>query len=84
LFDVYNPNKMFKLDPAGFDDLDFGAAMGAGLGKDMLGGDLTVSGSFLGGGALVADMRIVGVPEPSSMIMIGLGLIGLAAVRRRR
>jgi hypothetical protein len=84
LFDVYNANKMFKLDPAGFDDLDFGPALGKDLGAT-IGNDLTVSGSFLGGGALVADMMIVGaVPEPSSMVMIALGLLGLTVIRRKR
>ena len=81
LFDVFNAGKMFKLDPAGFEDLDFGPAMTAGL-DSMLGDDLTVSGSFLGGGALEIDMMIV--PEPSSMVMLALGVLGLVSIRRKR
>ncbi|MCA9199375.1 MAG: PEP-CTERM sorting domain-containing protein [Planctomycetales bacterium] len=82
LFDVFSATKLFKLDPAGFDDLDFGPAMAPGIGKDVLAQDLKVSGSFLGGGSLEVDLMYV--PEPSSMVMIGLGLIGLASIRRKR
>ena len=55
LFDVYNANKAFKLDPAGFGDTPGFAFLAAGLD----GTDITVDGSLVGGGPL-GDVAITG------------------------
>ncbi|MCA9199376.1 MAG: PEP-CTERM sorting domain-containing protein [Planctomycetales bacterium] len=82
LFDVFTGVKLFKLDPAGYSDLDWGPVLKPGLTADELGAKLKLSGSHLGGGALAGDLRVV--PEPSSMVMIALGLLGLVSIRRKR
>lgn len=82
LFDVFTGVKLFKLDPAGYSDLDWGPVLPTGLSADDLGAKLKLSGSHLGGGALAGDLRVV--PEPSSMVMIALGLLGLVSIRRKR
>ncbi|MEZ6119359.1 MAG: PEP-CTERM sorting domain-containing protein [Pirellulaceae bacterium] len=89
LFDVYNANKLFKLDPAGFGSIDLGPALAPGLGGDALLADLLVDGSFVGGGGVGAvPVALVHpdfmVPEPSSMVMVALGLLSVAGLRRRR
>lgn len=48
LFDVYTPNKAFKLDPAGFGSIAAFANLASGLSSH----DLTVDGSLDGGGPL--------------------------------
>ena len=55
LFDVYNANKAFKLDPAGFGSTPGFAFLAAGLD----GTDITVDGSLVGGGPL-GDVAITG------------------------
>ena len=55
LFDVYNANKAFKLDPAGFGSTPGFAFIAAGLD----GTDITVDGSLVGGGPL-GDVAITG------------------------
>ena len=55
LFDVYNANKAFKLDPAGFSDIPGFAFIAAGAD----GTDITVDGSLVGGGP-IGDVAITG------------------------
>ncbi|MCM8595236.1 PEP-CTERM sorting domain-containing protein [Accumulibacter sp.] len=44
---------------------------------------LHISGSFIAIDDLQFDTRTVGVPEPASLALFGLGLAGLASLRRR-
>jgi hypothetical protein len=41
-------------------------------------------GNLINGDDLFNDLAFYEIPEPGSALMLGLGLIGLAAVRRRR
>ena len=52
LFDVYVPNRIFKLEPGGFFDIDFGPILSAGLAPQELAANLCVDGSVIQGGAL--------------------------------
>ncbi|MCA9214250.1 MAG: hypothetical protein KDB27_14360 [Planctomycetales bacterium] len=58
LFDVFAPGKLFRLDPAGFGSLEFGAVLPPDLTQSFLAADLTVNGSLLDGGA-IGDLPIV-------------------------
>jgi hypothetical protein len=42
------------------------------------------SGFILAGSATVNDAPVSGVPEPSTLVLLGAGLAGLMAVRRKR
>lgn len=52
LFDVFQPGKLFYLNPLGFDDLDFGPVMTPGLTEAILKSDLKISGGLYMGGSL--------------------------------
>ncbi len=61
----------------------FGKVAQAELSADFVVNDLTVDGSLAGGGVLGAvDLRYV--PEPSTFVLLALGLVGLVAAARRR
>ncbi|MCA9215536.1 MAG: hypothetical protein KDB27_20870 [Planctomycetales bacterium] len=49
-WDVSRPDKLFKLDPAGFGSLGFGSVLAPGLTTEFLKADLTVAGSTRDGG----------------------------------
>ena len=68
LFDVVSENKLFRLDPGGFDALDFGIALPPDLTEEFLLQDLNIDGSFVGGGGLGA-VDIVVLP---SVPVVGL------------
>ena len=55
----------------------------AGLSEEFLANDLAVVGSLAGGGDL-GDVDLVYVPEPSTLALASLGLLGLLACRRRK
>ena len=85
-FDVDTDVKVFKaVFGSDFAQVDFGTVAGAGLGKDLLLSDLTASGSLAGGGGTFGpDVQLNYIPEPSTVILFALGLIGLVGVSRRR
>jgi hypothetical protein len=82
-FDNDADNNIFKATFGGsFGSLSFGNVAQAGLSEEFLLGDLTVVGSLSGGGAL-GDVDLIYVPEPASLILIGLGLIATLMSRVR-
>ncbi len=85
LFDVFSASKLFVLKPAPnqFGNQDFGTPLPAGLSKDALAADLSVSGALFPSGGL-GSVDLVYVPEPSSMALFGLGLLGLVRARRNK
>jgi hypothetical protein len=92
LFDVYTPDKAFKLEPAGFglEQISFGNLAGAGNNWtfEQLRDDLVISGSLLKGGDLAAAAGgvwiITPVPEPTCVSLFGMAGLGLLGFRRRR
>jgi hypothetical protein len=66
-----------------FGSLSFGNVAQAGLSQQFVLNDLTVVGSLAGGGAL-GNVDLIYIPEPSTLVLVGLGLLGLAAARMRR
>lgn len=83
LFDVYTAEKAFKLDPGGFGDLPGFASVAAGTDAAALIADFGIDGSVAGGGPLPAT-GIQNVPEPASVTLVGMGILALGLVRRRR
>lgn len=86
-FDVFSPTKYFLLKTAGLGDTDLGNALPPGMSREALAADLTVNGSVLPRGnineAPHGPVDLFVVPEPSSIVMIGLGLLGLLGLRRK-
>ena len=67
-----------------FGSLTFAQVAQTGLSEEFLLGDLTVVGSLAGGGDL-GEVDLVYVPEPSTLLLVSLGVLGaLLAPRRRR
>lgn len=64
LFDVYTPNKAFKLDPAGFGSTPGFAFIAAGA----TGTDITVDGSLVGGGPLGTVALVFPTVEPATSV----------------
>lgn len=84
-FDVCSAEKVFKLSTGGFDTLDLGAILPAGLSASALADDLITDGASLGGGFRVGDGPIlVAVPEPMSAGLLAAGVAGLLVFRRKR
>ena len=83
-FDNDADNNIFKATfGSSFGSLSFGNVAQTGLSKDFVLNDLTAVGSLAGGGDLGA-VDLVYVPEPSALVLLALGLVGLLASRRRR
>lgn len=51
-FDVFRENRLFKMDVAGFEEVDFGTPAATGWTDENLAKDLCIGGSVLGGGKL--------------------------------
>jgi hypothetical protein len=82
-FDNFAIDNVFKATFGGmFGAISFGNVLAPGMSAQAVIDDLTAVGSLAGGGDLGA-VDLVYIPEPSSMIMIGMGLIGLLGLRRR-
>ena len=82
-FDNDADNNIFKATfGSSFGSLSFGAVAQAGLSQEAVIADLTVVGSLAGGGDL-GNVDLIYVPEPSTLVLILLSLIGLVAARRR-
>jgi hypothetical protein len=81
-FDHDADDNIFKATfGSSFGSLSFGAVARPGLEDDFLLGDLTVIGSFRGGGALGdVDLIYVAVPEPAGVMLVIVG--GMLLARR--
>ena len=83
-FDNDADNNIFKATfGSSFGSLSFGNVAQPGLSEDFVLNDLTVVGSLAGGGDL-GNVDLIYVPEPSTLVLLTLGLLGLVACRRRR
>jgi hypothetical protein len=82
-FDNDTDTNIFKATfGSSFGNISFGAVAQAGLSKDMIMGDLTVVGSLAGGGDL-GSVDLIYVPEPSTVLLLALGLLAALGYRRR-
>jgi hypothetical protein len=85
-FDNDSDTNVFKATfGTSFGSISFGNVAQPGLEEEFLLGDLTVIGSLQDGGGLGdVDLVYVPVPEPSALMLVVLGLVGIAATSRRR
>ena len=78
------PRSDFKSTPDNnFGSISFGSVAKRNLSYGFLLDDLTVTGTLVDGSPL-GDVTLTYIPEPSTLILLGLGTIGLLAFPRRR
>ena len=76
-FDNDSDNNIFKATfGSSFGSLSFGTVAQAGLSEDFVLGDLTTVGSLAGGGDL-GNVDLIYIPEPSTVVLLVLGLMGV-------
>ena len=82
-FDNFAANNVFKATFGGsFGDITFGAVLPVGLSQSDVADDLSAVGSLAGGGDL-GDVDLIFVPEPTTLILLVIGLMSLSAMTRR-
>ncbi len=78
-FDNDTDNNIFKATfGSSFGSLSFGKVARPDLPEDFVLNDLTVVGSLAGGGDL-GNVDLIYVPEPTTLVLLTLGLLGLVA-----
>jgi hypothetical protein len=83
-FDNDADNNIFKATFGGsFGSLSFGTVAQAGLSEEFVRGDLSAVGSLSGGGDLGA-VDLIYVPEPSAVVLLGMGVLAMLGIARRR
>jgi len=83
-FDNDTDGNIFKATfGSSFGSLSFGNVAQTGLSEEFVLGDLTVIGSLADGGDL-GNVDLIYVPEPSTLVLLTLGLLGLVSCGRRR
>jgi hypothetical protein len=83
-FDNDSDNNIFKATfGSSFGSLSFGKIAQPGLSQEFVLGDLTVIGSLEGGGE-VGPVDLIYIPEPSAIVLLGLGCVMVMTLRRRR
>ena len=83
-FDNFESDNIFKATFGGsFGDISFGNVMPAGMSEAEVNADLSAVGSLEGGGEL-GPVDLIYIPEPSALLLLGLGWIGVLSSRRRR
>ena len=82
LFDVNSTEKVFKLQPAGFNELHLPGLLPPGTPCTTLFADISIAGSFAAGGSL-SPVNFSFCPEPSGIALLAWAAFGFVGCRRR-